>query len=179
MFPFFHCICLLIFYSLTRSINGWTNNFLCTEWFRKSFIPQSCAHNKFGKPTLLIYNGHGLHLTTTMIDLAIENQIHLLCLPLHTTHHLQPLDVGVSGPLQKAWYRHAELYTAKYGISIARRHVVKEYWEARKSAFVTNTIMQAWRKCGFYPLNLNIFTAADYAPSISTSTVNHAPALYP
>ncbi|EGO02982.1 hypothetical protein SERLA73DRAFT_70454 [Serpula lacrymans var. lacrymans S7.3] len=135
------------------------------QWFRKSFIPQPRAQNKSGKPTLLVYDGHGLHLTTTMIDLAMENQIHLLCLPPHTTHCLQPLD-------------RAELYTAKYGTSIAQQHVVKEYWEARKSAFVTNTTLQAWRKCGLYPLNLNVFTAADYAPSVSTSTVNHAPASY-
>ncbi|EGN99148.1 hypothetical protein SERLA73DRAFT_152834 [Serpula lacrymans var. lacrymans S7.3] len=148
---------------LTTSINGWTNDFLCTEWFRKSFIPQSRAQNKSGKPTLLVYNGHGSHLMTTMIDLAIENQIHLLCLPPHTTHRLQPLDVGVFGPLQKAWYRRAEPYTAKYGTSIARQHVVKE-----PGANVAST-----------PPNLNVFTAADYAPSVSTSTVNHAPASYP
>ena len=30
-----------------------------------------------------------------VIKLAKENDIHLLCLPAHTTHLLQPLDVGV------------------------------------------------------------------------------------
>ncbi|KAI9440129.1 hypothetical protein H4582DRAFT_1779670, partial [Lactarius indigo] len=34
--------------------NGWTDNFLCTEWFTKGFIPQAIACNKTGKPVLLI-----------------------------------------------------------------------------------------------------------------------------
>ncbi|EGO22665.1 hypothetical protein SERLADRAFT_440684 [Serpula lacrymans var. lacrymans S7.9] len=114
-----------------------------------------------------------------MIDLAIKNQIHLLCLPPHTTHRLQPLDVGIFGPMQKAWYWHAELYTAKYGTSIAQQHVVKEYWEDYKSAFITNTVLQAWCKCGIYLFNLNAFTATNYAPSVSMLAVNHAPTLYP
>ncbi|EGO28488.1 hypothetical protein SERLADRAFT_346477, partial [Serpula lacrymans var. lacrymans S7.9] len=88
---------------LTTSENGWTDDFLCAKWFQKTFIPQTRALNKTGKPILLIYDSHGSHLTTDMITLAVENNIQLLCLPPHTTHRLQSLDVGVFGPLQKAW----------------------------------------------------------------------------
>jgi hypothetical protein len=31
--------------------------------------------------------------------LATTNKIILLCLPLHATHMLQPLDIGVFGPV--------------------------------------------------------------------------------
>ncbi|EGO30578.1 hypothetical protein SERLADRAFT_432149 [Serpula lacrymans var. lacrymans S7.9] len=114
-----------------------------------------------------------------MIELAVENQIHLLFLPLHTTHHLQPLDVGVFGPMQKAWYNCCKLYTARTGEGICQHHAVKEYWEACKGVFVTNTILQAWHKSALCPLNPGLFTAADYALSASTSTANHAPLSYP
>ncbi|EGN93340.1 hypothetical protein SERLA73DRAFT_78648 [Serpula lacrymans var. lacrymans S7.3] len=68
---------------------------------------------------------------------------------------------------------------ARTGEGICRHHVVKEYWEAHKGVFVTNTILQAWRKSALCPLNPGLFTAADYAPSVSTSTANYAPLSYP
>ena len=52
---------------------------------------------------LLIFDGHHSHISLELIELARENNIHLLCLPPHTTHLLQPLDVGVFGPLKQAW----------------------------------------------------------------------------
>ncbi|PCH39596.1 hypothetical protein WOLCODRAFT_32231, partial [Wolfiporia cocos MD-104 SS10] len=39
---------------LATSENGWTNNLLCIQWFQKSFISQAMAHNRMGKPILLI-----------------------------------------------------------------------------------------------------------------------------
>jgi hypothetical protein len=32
---------------------------------------------------------------------AKENGIHMLCLPPHCTHRMQPLDVSIYGPLKK------------------------------------------------------------------------------
>ena len=40
-------------------------------------------------------DGHSSHVSIEVIQLARDNGVHLLCLPSHTTHILQPLDVGV------------------------------------------------------------------------------------
>jgi DDE superfamily endonuclease len=89
--------------SVVMSQNGWTDDFIGAEWFEKSFIPQSTARNKSGKPILLVLDGHGSHETSEIIRLAELHNIVILCLPPHTTHKLQPLDVGVFGPFQRAW----------------------------------------------------------------------------
>ena len=47
----------------------------------------------------LIIDGHGLHISIEMIQVVIDNNI-LYCLPPHTTHILQPLDVAVYRPLK-------------------------------------------------------------------------------
>ena len=47
------------------------------------------------RPVLLFVDGHASHITIDVIDLARENNITLFCLPPHTTHALQPLDVSV------------------------------------------------------------------------------------
>jgi len=85
------------------SDNGWTDDFLGLEWFQKSFIPQATERNTSGKPILLILDGHGSHESVKIIDLALTHNIMVLCLPPHTTHMLQPLDVGVFGPFAREW----------------------------------------------------------------------------
>ena len=46
-------------------------------------------------------DGHTSHVTWQFFDYCLEHNIIPLCLPPHSTHLLQPLDVGLFGPLQK------------------------------------------------------------------------------
>ena len=59
------------------------------------------------------------------------------------------------------------------------RDVVKEYFVVRRKAFKSTTIQQAWRKSGLCPINPDVFTPSDFAPSHSSSTVSHAPLSFP
>ena len=72
-----------------NSPNGWINNDLFLQWF-KFFLA-----NIPTRPVLLIMDGHGTHMSIELIELARSNGVHLLCLPPHTTHTLQPTDVGI------------------------------------------------------------------------------------
>ena len=72
------------------SDNGWITQDIYLEWFKffiKSIPPE--------RPVLLIEDGHGSHITLDVIEISRRNDIHLLCLPAHTSHILQPLDIGV------------------------------------------------------------------------------------
>lgn len=70
-----------------HSDSGWVNTELFLKWL-KFFIPPF-------RPVLLILNGHSSHVSTNTIEYTRENGIHMLCIPAHTTHILQLLDVGV------------------------------------------------------------------------------------
>ena len=84
------------------SPNGWTDEELGLEWLKRCFEP-------FSRPQrttawrLLLLDGHSSHITVPFIQFTIEHQILLLCLPPHTTHILQPLDVGIFGPYQRSY----------------------------------------------------------------------------
>lgn len=114
-----------------------------------------------------------------MVQLAAEHNIELLCLPPHTTHKLQPLDVGVFGPLQRAWAERCDNYVAKFGIGVQKRDVIREYMQARAVAFKVETIQNAWKKCGVRPFNPGIFKDEDFAPSLNTSVVVENPDSFP
>ncbi len=115
-----------------------------------------------------------------MIQLAIQNEIELFCLPPHTTHKLQPLDVGAFGPLQKAWARQCDAYLARTGTGMQKQHIIREYMNAREKSFSANTILQAWKKSGLRPFNgVQVFTEYDFAPSKTTSNRAQVPETYP
>lgn len=111
------------------SENGWIDDFLCTQWFEKSFIPQATAQNESRKPILLIYDGHESHESLHLINLACEHNIILFCLLPHTTHKLQPLNVGVFGPFQWAWGVQCDEIVEETGAEMPQEEFVKEYMD--------------------------------------------------
>jgi hypothetical protein len=63
---------------------------------------------------------------------------------------------------------------------IPRAQFVKHYMEVRQQSFKATTIQAAFRKTGIWPINRNIFSDKDYAPSIDTSTTaRDVPDSYP
>ncbi|KDQ51644.1 hypothetical protein JAAARDRAFT_113283, partial [Jaapia argillacea MUCL 33604] len=160
--------------------NGWTDNFQGTEWLTKSFIPQARA--KAGNAEdriLLIFDGHGSHLTQEFRDAARNNKVDLFMLPAHTTHKSQPCDVGCFGPLQKVWIDRVERIAVDTDAGMPKHDFVNEYMEIRKLAIKPETVKAAFRKTGIAPFNANIFTEADFAPSRTTSTKASFPPSFP
>jgi hypothetical protein len=119
----------LTYSSIGLSDNRWTSDFHCFEWFKDVFIPQAEAQNTSGKPIILIYDGHGSHETLNLLHLAKEHNIILFSLPLHTTHKLQPLDIGVFGPFACAWIERCDDYMEEYLEEIPRDQFVKHYMD--------------------------------------------------
>jgi hypothetical protein len=68
------------------------------KWLQEVFEP----HTKPSSPRehrLLLLDGHSSHVNMAFIRWAETHRIILLVLPPHTTHRLQPLDVGLFQPL--------------------------------------------------------------------------------
>jgi hypothetical protein len=57
---------------------------------------------------LLILDGHESHHSTEFELHCQQNNIITLCMPPHSSHLLQPLDVGCFGPLKQAYGRQVE-----------------------------------------------------------------------
>jgi hypothetical protein len=86
--------------------NGWTTNAVGLDWI-KHFDYHTAPRAK-GKYRLLILDGHESHHSTEFELYCQQNNIITLCMPPHSSHLLQPLDVGCFGPLKQAYGRQVE-----------------------------------------------------------------------
>jgi len=60
------------------------------QWIECDFNPPTSVVAN-GCPRLLIVDGHASHFTQDLLEYAKEHDIHVLCLPPHTTHALQSM----------------------------------------------------------------------------------------
>ena len=74
------------------------------SWFMKMFLPATSPLRE-SAPVVLFFDSHHSHISISLDQLML--------LPSNTTHILQPLDVGVYGPLKKAWKRILAEYKLK------------------------------------------------------------------
>ncbi|KIJ56057.1 hypothetical protein M422DRAFT_239248 [Sphaerobolus stellatus SS14] len=164
--------------SVVVTESGLTDDEVCVQWFMKVFIPWAQARNKSGKLLLLISDGHGSHESNEPLEKAFTCGILLLSLPPHTTHKLQPLDVGVFGPLQKAWGKHCQLQAAKRD-PVTWDNVIAAYMKICEEHISVKIIEAAFCHSGNWPINRHVFKDIDFAPSCAYSIKAQLPTSYP
>lgn len=79
----------------------WTRCYFMYSWINCSFQKPDIQQVK----NFLILVGHGSHLDIKTIHLCRASNIHLYCLPPHTTHIFQPLDVVIFHPVKSHFSR--------------------------------------------------------------------------
>lgn len=84
------------------SPNGWTTDEIGLWWLQKSFIPSTASRTR-GRYRLLILDGHGSHPTLQSDKICPGNNIILICLPAHSSHLLQLLDIRCFAVLKRSY----------------------------------------------------------------------------
>jgi hypothetical protein len=160
-------------HSISHSPNGWTDQELGLLWLEKDFdrLTREKANQGW---RLLMLDGHNSHCTYKFCKYAEANKIVVICLPPHTTHVLQPCDVGVFGPLAQRWKTEVTR-TTQLNIAITKYNFPYYYELVRRDAFSKRTIIAAWKKTGCVPLNRNAIPDTAFAPATSTSTQSAQP----
>ena len=141
--------------------NGWINQELYLKWliFFLDNIPPA-------RPVLLIEDGHSSHVSLNVIRLARDNNIHLLCLPAHTTCLLQPLDVGVLKSLKSNFSKCCKSYLVAHPGQVITSDVLASLvGQARPQSVTPVNTMSGFKKCGIYPLNPGEISDRQLAPS--------------
>ena len=121
-------------------------------WLTRCFNP--CTSDKAnGHTRLLVCDGHDSHISAEFVRYCYEHDIALLLLLPHSSHLIQPLDVGVFSPL-KAAIRSTLSTIFRTGIlRLQKPEWIQSYIKAREKAMTRRNIESGWRGAGLWPIN--------------------------
>ena len=134
-------------WAFTATKSGFIDSAIFLMWFRDVFL-QQCGRQR---PLVLIMDNHVSHLGPEVIDLAKKEQIELLCLPPHSTHLLQPLDVGVFNLLKRSMANYA--VTLGYGgMRAVPKNTFPNVLKVAIDRISSAVVKSAFRTAGIFPL---------------------------
>lgn len=142
-------------YNVSKS--GWFDSDTFVDWFKKVVV-RFAERNAQGKEVALIGDNLASHMSLEVVTLCEKYKIRLIFLPPNSTHLLQPLDVGVFGPLKCAW-KHVltewKETDGKHATTLPKwtlprlllqlLHAMEPRWP--------QLAVSAFRTCGIYPLD--------------------------
>ncbi|KAG7300114.1 hypothetical protein JYU34_015655 [Plutella xylostella] len=142
--------------------SGWINSSIFLEVLKHIHKKTCCCKEN---PILLLVDNHESHVTIEAVDYARDNGIIYMSFPPHTTHRLQPLDVGVFGPF-KAKLKTAfnDWHVNNPGKTLNIYNIPKLAKLAYFESFTCKNIASAFEKTGIWPFNKLAFSDEDFAP---------------
>ena len=145
-----------------RSESGWIDTELYLAWMKKFFLKFIVPE----RPVLLLTDGHKTHINIDVIDLCRDNGISLFCLPPHTTHALQPLDVAVFKSLKDSFAKAVRaLSFTKKNFIVTKREFARVVKRPLDQAFAIANVKAGFSKWGIYPFNPNAIAIKKMTPS--------------
>ena len=87
------------------------------------------------------------------IDFCDSEKILLLCLPAHSTHLLQPLNVAIFSPLQ-VYYSQFVDYYSQNGVNVINKILfLKGYSEVQPKMYIEANIQSGFKATDLIPFN--------------------------
>ncbi len=136
---------------ITVSENGWTDDEIGYEWIQH-FHRHTQSRTK-GRYRLLILDGHGSHHSARFEEFSNQNSIITLCMPPHSSHILQPLDVGCFGPLKASYGAQIEKQIRLGVHHITKNDFLYNYYPAHVKAMTEKNIKSGFVATGLVPFN--------------------------
>ena len=155
-----------------KSPNGWMTTELFYGWIANHFATQLPPRHS----VVLLVDGHSTQIDIETACFCQENKILLYCLPPHSSHINQPLDVGFYGPLKQSW----EKTVTKFSIENVGKAVIKEtFARIFREAYMyddtvkVGTIVNAFRNSGKFPVNYAALRWREFTPSFVYSSATY------
>jgi hypothetical protein len=108
-------------------------------------------------------DGHNSHKSLEAIMEAKQAGIHLLTIPPHTSHKLQPLDKTFFGPLKTHYNEECSKFmTNNPGKRITLYHVASLFGKAYERSATMSIAINGFKETGIHPFNPDIFNDFDF-----------------
>ncbi|XP_045542764.1 uncharacterized protein LOC123723613 [Papilio machaon] len=138
-----------------------TNEFL--QWLRR-FIFLSGAKKE--QQVLLLFDGQLMYTKSIeIVNITRNNGINMICFPPCTQNRLQPIDDVFINDLSKAYEKVVEIWLqSNPGNKLTAENVVNLFDKILSKEAATFAATEAFKRCGIYPLDMNLFTESDFIP---------------
>ncbi|RYC77643.1 hypothetical protein BFJ63_vAg19483 [Fusarium oxysporum f. sp. narcissi] len=171
-------------WAIATSPNGWTDNELGLEWLKH--FDRYTKTRSVGRYRLLIVDGHESHHSLEFEEYCQANKIVTLFMPPHSSHLLQPLDVGYFSLLKRAYGREIEHLMRCSITHVSKTEFFPAFYAAFQATMTEKNIMAAFRGAGIIPLDpesviskldvqLRTPTPAEEEAGLSTTWVSKTP----
>jgi hypothetical protein len=110
----------------------------------------------FHQYRLLILDGHESHLNREFKDYCLEHKILTLCMPPHSSHVLQPLDVVCFSPLKRKYSQRVRDLARKRVFHINKEGFLPAFKDAFFDVFTTENCRKAFEAAGLVPANAQV-----------------------
>ena len=119
---------------------------------------------RYGGPArCLIVDCHCSHIAWRVIQYALDNNIHMICLPSKSTHLLQPLDVGCFRVLQTTYEKNLSAWLRNNPLSvISKPSFLEILHRTRFEVYTMQCITGACRNSRCWPINRKFKVITNY-----------------
>jgi hypothetical protein len=102
-------------WAIKTSPNGWTDNQTALEWIQH--FDKYTYDQRVDVYRMIVLDGHESHFSAQFEEFCKEKNIIALCLPTHSSHITQPLDVGCFSILKRSYSKELKCFV--------KAHIVK------------------------------------------------------
>lgn len=139
-----------------RTKNGWFDMTTFEDWFFSCLLPKLKKQKGI---KVLIGDNLSSHINTEVIKACEKYDIRFVCLPAHSSHLTQPLDVAYFAPMKSMWRKILTTWKeSEYGRNLS--NIPKDVFPKLLKELIdtlyadkSNNIVSGFRKAGIYPLN--------------------------
>lgn len=146
-----------------------------TGWMNCQIFPEVIKHfikhtnTTPENPSILILDNHESHLSIEALDIAKASGVHVLTLHPHTSGKLQPLDVGIYGPFKSYYNAGIDSWMLRNpGKPLTIYDIGEIIGHAFLKVMTPINITKAFKACGIFPFDRNLFDDDDFLPSSVT-----------
>ncbi|RKK76286.1 hypothetical protein BFJ68_g18047 [Fusarium oxysporum] len=138
-------------WAIATSENGWTDNEKGLEWLKH--FDRCTTKGSKNRYRLLILDGHESHHSVDFERYCKANKIITLCMPPHSSHLLQPLDVGCFSVLKQAYGREIEHLIRCFITHVSKTEFFPAFHAAYQATMTEENIKAAFKGAGLVPLD--------------------------
>jgi hypothetical protein len=134
---------------ISVTANGWTTNERGLDWIQH--FDKYTKNRTKGTHRLLILDGHESHHSTDFELYCKEHNIITLCMPAHSSHKLQPLDVSCFRALKRSYGTEIEKLMRAHITHISKEDFFPAFYTAFRTSMTESNIRGGFRGTGLVP----------------------------